>query len=407
LKKYLAKFFLKRKVFSVIDESIDISSPGAARTKTAMRVGARSVTRRILDGTPVAAAPLGLYSQCAFLKPGLLGNSYMSFKTRYAEWETKDVGERDKPCTDCGGNGVKIDTSGEYQTCQRCHGNCFIGRNSFQSLKGYQRLDELTEKLGEFSYRVRRDQCADLPQKVYKKRFFTLTNHQQRAYTALRDEFVAELAAGVTLTATMALTRLLRLQQITSNFAPIEGALAVCPQCNGDGCEACQDQGVVGSATRLAAIDPAHNPRLDALLAVLAPLEGQGIIWCRFRHDVDAVFGALENVVRYDGSMHAEARAMALREFQTGDARYIVGTAQAGGRGLDLAMADHVVYYSHSWSLRQRLQSEDRAQSLKKTDAVLYVDLIADGSVDEKIIAALRAGRDLSATILGDPHVFD
>jgi SNF2 family DNA or RNA helicase len=406
LKKYLTVFFKRHRVFAVIDESIDISSPGATRTKVAMRIGARAVTRRILDGTPVAAAPLGLYSQCNFLKPGLLGESYFSFKQRYAEWETKDVGERNRPCPDCDGNGVKM-LDNTYTECMRCRGSCFVGKDSFAAIKKYQRLDELSDKLARFSYRVRRDQCADLPPKIRTKRFFALTKVQQKTYDTLRTVFAAELANNEIISAPMALTRLLRLQQISSNFAVVDGQMALCVSCNGDGCEACDDEGVVGTAKQTLVVDENNDPRLAALLSVLGPLGGQGIIWCRFTHDVEAVFNALDNIVRYDGTMHSDARAMALRKFQNRDARILVGTASAGGRGLDLSGANFVIYYSHSWSLRQRLQSEDRAQSLRKTDSVLYVDIIADGTVDEKIIAALRAGKDLSAQVLGDPRIFD
>jgi SNF2 family DNA or RNA helicase len=406
LKAYLVKFFKRRKVFSVVDESVDISSPGAARARVAMRIGARSVSRRILDGTPVAAKPLGLYSQCAFLKPGLLGESYHGFKQRYAEWEAKDVGERNKICTDCGGNGVKT-INDEYVTCPRCKGQCFIGKNTFLSLKKYQRLDELSEKLAQFSYRVRRDQCADMPPKIRTKRFFALSKPQQRVYDDLRETYQAELASGEIVTAQMALTRLLRLQQVTSNFLPINGMLSLCSACHGEGCEQCNDEGVIGTKPDISVVNPMDDSRLSELRAVLEPLEGQGIIWCRFTHDVAAVFNVVSNAVRYDGAMHADARAMALRKFQQQDARLLVGTAQAGGRGLDLSGANFVIYYSHSWSLRQRLQSEDRAQSLKKSDSVLYVDLIAENTVDERIIDALRGGRELSAMVLGDPKIFD
>ena len=107
--------------------------------------------------------------------------------------------------------------------------------------------------------------------------------------------------------------------------------------------------------------------------------------------------------VRYDGSVVGDAREAAKAAFQTGAARILIGNSRAGGRGIDLSAANWMYYYSHDWSLPRRLQSEDRAQSLKKRDSVLYLDCIALDSVDEKIIKALRAGKSLSDLVTGDP----
>ncbi len=108
--------------------------------------------------------------------------------------------------------------------------------------------------------------------------------------------------------------------------------------------------------------------------------------------------------VRFDGGVSQETREINKRAFQDGNARLLLGNQRAGGRGHDLSAADWVCYYSHDWSLRWRLQSEDRAQSLKRRDSVLYIDLVAEGTVDEKIIDALRSNRRLSDLIAGDPQ---
>lgn len=367
LKAYLDKLLKTRRVMTVIDESTDISSPKAQRTRVAMRIGRLSVIRRILDGAPVSAKPFGLYSQCNFLKPGILGfTSFFAFKQRYATWETGYAGSREYPI-----------------------------------LKSYQNLDELQEKLRRFSYRVTRAECADLPPKIYEKRYFELSKLQRQTYDDLRSTFVAELSSGEIVTAAMVLTRYLRLQQVTSNFIPTDASVETCPACHGDGCDRCNDLGFFGRAPTEITVDATCNPRLDALRETIAPLAGQGVIWARFRRDVTAIVAELgSRAVRYDGAVPADERARSVRRFQDGNVEVFVGNARAGGRGLDLSTANWMIYYSLDWSLRWRLQSEDRAQSLKKTDAVLYVDLIAEDTVDERIIKALRDGRNLSDLIL-------
>jgi SNF2 family DNA or RNA helicase len=382
-KKVINAFLARRPTMTIIDESLDISSPGAKRTKTALAIGRRSVVRRILDGTPVDATPLGLYSQTNFLFPGVLGcSTFAEFKTTFAEYEERTT----------------------------------RGGQVYAELKGFRNLDMLKERLDRFSFRVTRADCADLPPKVYEKWFFPLPVKHRKIYDQLRREFVIELEGAGTVDGQMILTRYLRLQQITSNFVKTQGEPVPCPFCapadrgtgfalGADDCEHCDGYGIVPASETLTRIDAA-DPRLAALDAVVAKLRGQGIIWAKFRSDYEtlrawALKGG-ETAVFYHGSIPPDDRADAVTAFQSGRARLFVGNPRAGGRGLDLSAANWVIYYSHDWPLRWRRQSEDRAQSLAKRDAVLYVDLIAEDTVDEKIITALRDGRNLSDLVTGD-----
>lgn len=416
LREYLTNLFKVRKtVMSVVDESLDISNRSAERTKIALKIARRSVTRRVLDGTPVDATPLGLYAQCEFLLPSqpktklraavpnALGfTSFVAFRARYAELEIQDFGERDKRCPVCGG-GVIAPVTG----CVRCRGTGFIGRNQVAVVKNYQNLDELRERLTKFTMRVTRADCADLPPKIYQKAFIELTSMQRLAYEELREEAMTELRSGTTVTAPLVITRLLRLQQIASNFLPLEPEPTPCPSCGGDGCDTCEHLGFTYVGKRgWETVDPAREPRVEAVLDQLDRLSGQGIVWARFRRDLDVLERAIMDrgwsVVRYDGSVSPEGRERAKTAFQGGRARVFLGQPRAAGRGLDLSAASFVIYASHDWPLRWRRQSEDRAQTLHRTDPVLYVDVVAMGTVDEKIINALRAGRELADLVTGD-----
>ena len=81
---------------------------------------------------------------------------------------------------------------------------------------------------------------------------------------------------------------------------------------------------------------------------------------------------------------------------------FIVDTTQTGGYGITLTQANTVIYYSNGYDLEKRLQSEDRAHRIGQTKSVTYVDLIAEDTVDEKIVKALRDKINIASEVLGE-----
>lgn len=335
-------------VMLVVDESTDIKTPGAKRTKAMRTMGKVAPYRRIMTGTPTAEKPLDLYGQFAFLKPEVFGNSYYSFKHTYAIWEEQWVASRPRP---------------------------------FQVAVGWQNLDMLQEKIAPHSYRVTKDEALDLPPKLYTKRYFPLTKDQAFLYRSLRDDFVASFANGEIITADMALTRLLRLQQITCGYVPV-------------------DESEDGQVMREIA---GKNPRFEILKKVLEETTGSVIIWTRFRKDVDLICAEYgDEAVRYDGKTKTKDRDDGIERFQNGDARIFVGSPKAGGRGLTLHKATTVIFYSNYFGLETRIQAEDRAHRIGQEHPVLYIDIVAEGTVDEKIVKTLREKKRIADIITGD-----
>ena len=82
--------------------------------------------------------------------------------------------------------------------------------------------------------------------------------------------------------------------------------------------------------------------------------------------------------------------------------RFLVGTPQTAGYGLTLTAANTVIYYSNGYDLEKRLQSEDRAHRIGQKKSVTYVDLMADDTVDEKIVQALRKKINIASEVLGE-----
>ena len=79
-----------------------------------------------------------------------------------------------------------------------------------------------------------------------------------------------------------------------------------------------------------------------------------------------------------------------------------MGNPQTGGYGITLTQANTVIYYSNGYDLEKRLQSEDRAHRIGQKKSVTYVDMIAEKTVDEKIVKALRKKIDIASEILGE-----
>ena len=345
--EFAYKFLRTHKTLMAVDESTTIKNPSAKRTKTIITLGKHATYRRILTGSPVTKSPLDLYSQCTFLDEGLLDfTSYYAFRNRYAHMVERNFGGR-----------------------------------RVQIVGSYQRLDELEKTLKKFSYRVQKKDCLDLPKKIFINRTVELTSEQDKAYQTMKSAALATLK-GKMATAPHTLTQLMRLHQIT------------CGHFKSDD----------GEITNLK-----HN-RITELMDVMDEMEGKVIIWANYIHDIEEIVKTVkkehgdDSIVQYYGAISSDDRQKAIKEFQDpkSPVKYFVGNTQTGGYGITLTAASNVIYYSNSYDLEKRLQSEDRAHRIGQHKPVTYVDLIAPKTVDEKIIKALRGKINIASQIMGD-----
>lgn len=376
-REFAERFIAERKVLFVCDESQRIKNASAKRTRAICRLGRKFPRgkpvvelipyRRILSGTPVTNAPLDIYAQLKFLDWNLWDNegfgSYESFKTHFGIYE-KMVKCRDgvtKRAEQCTPQEIRQST----------------GR--FERVVAYRNLSQMQMIVEKYCSRVLKEDVLDLPAKIYTKRYFDLSPKQKKLYASIRDDFMAFLENGDLVTAPMIITRLLRLQQITSGYIP------------GDDCETMHYL--------------EDNPRMTALIDTLDDVNGKAIIWARFRQDINQIMAELgPHAVRYDGSVSYEQRMENRRRFQdpNDDARFFVANPAAGATGLTLTEASTVIYYTNSFKLEDRLQSEDRAHRIGQKDNVRYIDLIASGTVDSRIVGALRTKLDVASQVTGD-----
>jgi SNF2 family DNA or RNA helicase len=345
-KIFAAKFLRSHKPMMVVDESTTIKNPKAKRTKNILHLSKLSTYRRILTGSPVTKNPLDLYSQCEFLDPYLLNfASYYSFRNRYAEMRQVNIAGR-----------------------------------MINLVNGFKNLSELSDMVKTFSYRVLKKDCLDLPEKIYMKRTISLSAEQIKVYKQMKEQALAELN-GKQVTTVNVLTQLMRLHQITcGHFAADDGSI----------------QGI-------------KNNRLSELMDVLEEVEGKAIIWAHYQYDIKKIIKEIKkihgpgSVVDYYGLTPQDERQGNIKKFQDDPkCRFLVGTPSTGGYGITLTAANTVIYYSNGYDLEKRLQSEDRAHRIGQHKPVTYVDILAEETVDEKIVKALRKKINIAHEVMGE-----
>ena len=345
--KFVEEFMVTHDVMMAVDESTTIKNPKAKRTQHLIKLAPLADYRRILTGFPITKAPLDLYSQCYFLSPNLLGfSSFYAFQARYAITQRKQMGQ-----------------------------------HAFQQIVGFQKLEELQQSIRDFSIRKIKDECLDLPEKVYVRRHVELTEEQSKAYSTMKREALMVLDDELFSTMNV-LTQLMRLQQV------VAGSLR-----NEDG------ETII-----------LKNNRVQAVLDLLEETSGKVVIFAVFQTDIQELERAITekfgqgSVASYYGKTPQDERQNIIEKFQDPDSelRYFVSNPQTGGRGITLTEASTMIFYSNSYDLELRVQAEDRIHRIGQERSCTYVDLVSQGTVDEQILKNLLSKVKISNEVLGE-----
>ncbi|HBH11739.1 MAG TPA: hypothetical protein DDX29_01250 [Clostridiales bacterium] len=325
----------------ICDETTKIKNPRANRTKAVLDLGLRTEYKAILTGTPITQHAYDVFSQYAFLDSGkTFGLNYDAFLDKYF-WK----------------QGFKLISKGEWA------------------------LKEVSDKMYKSSTRFLKKDCIDIPDKMYDNRILTLPAYNQEKYKEMVKYAITQIEGSEHVTAAIILTQLLRLSQITSGFVVDEHGKEV----NFD-----------------------ENPKLDALRDILEESNSSKVvIWARFRQDVRNISRLCEELkikyVQMYGDINNDQRTRNVSEFQNNpDVKVIIGTASTGGHGIDLVAGTIVVYFSNSYSLEQRLQSEDRTHRAGQRNQVTYIDLLCKDTIDITIYKVLRSKKSVADIVTRD-----
>lgn len=273
-----------------------------------------------------------------------------------------------------------LDVFGQFRFLdERVYGSSWLSfRNTYaitnpmipQMVVRYKHLDDLQERFATLAFRVESD-VLDLPEATHVTRSFDLSPSARRVYRDLEKDFVTTLelhaADPKTVTASNVLVKLLRLQTVTGGHLKDD-----------DGTEHTVDAG-----------------KREQLADLLGDLEEPVVVFCRFRRDLDTVRALVGAEYR-----ELSGRANDLAAWQAGDGAVLGVQIQSGGVGIDLTRARVCVYWSKDFSLGAYDQSLARVHRPGQTRPVLYVHLIASGTIDEKIEKALSDRRDLVSSLL-------
>lgn len=326
----------------ICDESQRIKNPKAAQSRAVQMLGDRAACRLILSGTPVQNSAIDLYSQYRFLDPSVFGANFYAFRNRY----------------------------------------CQMGGYGGHEVVGFRQMDELVRKEHAIALRVTKADCLDLPAQTFVRRYVELEPAARRLYDQIARASCAELESGGRVTASIVLTRLLRLMQLTGGFVQPDGGGQ--PQ-------------------------QAGSAKLDALADILEDYVQEAgqklVVFARFRPEIAAICRLLEGRgIRYgriDGEVPMDRRGAVVEAFQNDPGvKVFVAQIQTAGLGITLHAASAAVFYSLDFNYANYAQALARIHRIGQERPVTYIHLLAGQTVDDRVLDALERKEDLARTIV-------
>lgn len=352
----------------VCDESHRIKAPTGSTGKWVRRLARNSRCRLCLSGTPMAHSPLDLWGQAAFLEPARWGR-FREFKARYAMTKAELIRSIRSAAATVSDDDLARSLNTDLGTVRRYRSSKWpIQEFEEHVIHCYRNEDDLNRRFYEMSFRVAAEDVLDLPPVTHEERTCKLGLKAAKLYRELERDLYSQIDAGE-VTAANALVKLLRLQQVTGGHITT-------------------DDGTVE------AVDGEKAALLADLLEDLAP-EEPVVVFARFTAD-------LESIKRSSGRTGAElsGRVNQLASWQAGEANLLAVQIGAGSEGIDLTRARYCVFYSLGFSLGQYLQALARCHRPGQERPVHYYHLLAAGTVDERVYAALKERRDVIESIL-------
>ncbi len=323
------------KVMMIIDESTKIKNHKAKRTQFILKTGEKAVVRGILNGTPVTQGVQDLFSQMLFLDDKILGSqNYYVFQHKYL-------------------------VMGGYEN---------------RSVVGYRNLEEIQTRVDKVASRILKEDCLDLPEKIFVDREIDMSEEQWRVYDEIREDFITTLKDGTELTVAEAMARVIKLQQVLCGHVKTP-----------DGTKRIGDS------------------RAKEVVEIMSEAPGKMIIWHRFIEDAEMIKEALADAgikfAHYTGS--SDERAEAIQKFRDEeDCRAFIANPQSASTGLNLTVATCAIWYSPSFSLSDYLQANDRCHRIGQHYPVTYIHLKVPKTIDGKVLSALRRKQELAHTVI-------
>jgi SNF2 family DNA or RNA helicase len=396
------EYVKKHNTFVIVDESTRIKNPAANRTINIIynlaqvkKIGNRVIDvipyskyRAILTGTMITNSPYDLWSMFEFLQHNYFGINFYAFKARYGI-EVRDTApgtgqifnrkirlDEIQSIRRYASQGKHVETIAALMSTSESSVQYIIDHPNLMA--PYKRLDELKEKIAPLSFIVRKEDCLDLPPKVYEKLYVYMNIEQKRIYKELKNQYIT-MYQKKDLSVQNKLTLVGRLQQITGGFFPYEesGKPQIIPITN-------------------------KNPKIEYLKKDLEETGNEVIIiWARFVGELKMLHSELSKtfpekcIELYYGGVTGTRRQIIINAFKEGKVNILIANARTAGVGLNLQKAHLQYFFSNSYSLEDRAQAEDRSHRSGQEHSVLYKDIIMKDTVDEAVLDVLQTKKNL------------
>jgi len=321
------------------------------RTKAAVKLSTTALHRYILTGTPILNSPVDIFTQFQALDCGeTFGNNFYAFRNRY------------------------LYDANAHMPRDRHFPNWKIRPGA---------LEEINELIYKKAMRVTKEECLDLPPLVKETVYVELSAEQRRAYEEMKKDFITYIKDKACV-ATIALTKALKLMQITTGFVAID---------------------------EVTKVDLDNSPRISALKELLEALtpDHKVIVWAVFKHNYEAIRKVCSSLriqyVEVHGEISSAKKFEAVDTFNNDPScRVFIGHPGSGGIGISLISSDYSVYFSRNFSLENDIQSESRNHrgGSEKHKKITRIDIVAKDTIDEAITKALASKLDISDKVLRD-----
>lgn len=329
-----------------VDESHRIKNHAAKQSTTLHTLAKRASFRTIMTGTPMAT-PTDIFSQFKFLDSSIFGT-----KWKRGRFDNED-GFLERYVATYGTGGFKPKT--------------------------FKNLDELGQKVASVSFQLTRKQAGGFPQEHYQDIRFPLTNPALKNYKEMFEHLKTEVQTvqgSEEVVADIILTRLLRLQQITSGFLPsVEGDI------------------------------PLGQDRIIALKGLMEeyPTDEPLVILCRYHYELQAISGLMPHIGRTVGTISGRIpmseRDRIKHSFQNGTINTVAAQVRSVGIAIDLSRASTAIFYSTPSSFIDYEQAKARIIS-REGGRISILHLVASGTVDEDVVSSIKERGDLVSKIL-------
>lgn len=217
--------------------------------------------------------------------------------------------------------------------------------------------DRFFNRLSSASAFIKKEDCVDLPDKVFAVKRFEMTKEQQLYYTSIIDDIKTNINQWSKFEFT---AKLMKLREVVSGF-------------------------IINKDNTITDFSTGKDGVLEETLSEIG--DKQVIVWCQFTHEIEKL------AAKYNGvglTSKTRNRDDIIRAFKNGDINLLFAHPQLIGKGLTFVNCTYNVYYSLSFSYEEFKQSQDRIHRIGQKNKCTYIILQASGTIDEKIYSCLN-----------------